>query len=68
MIKIEDEKINITYVDKCSLIRKPKFDESIHSNTTIALFKEYKCLIIENITKLISEEDYLKFKSVRIFY
>ena len=65
---------NVTYVPNEKLIPKVrKLDNQLFNkqsndvNSSIAIYKEYKCLIIENLTKLTDPEEYQKIKSVFIF-
>jgi len=65
---------NVTYIPKEKLIpQMRRFDEELFNkpscdlNSSIAIYNEYKCLIIENLTKLTDPEEYEKMKSVFLF-
>jgi len=61
----------IIFIEKEKLVPETKHSQQqlIHKylnddNTTVAIMKEYKCLILENVTKLIDKSEYLDIKSV----
>jgi hypothetical protein len=58
---IKDEEIIFIHKDKLIPQNYQMYNDA---DTTIAIMKEYKCLIMENVTKLVTNEEYNLIKSV----
>lgn len=66
MNKDNEDIIFITKDEMRNKMINKNIDDSF-TNTSIAIMKDYKCLTIENITKLLGEDFHNSLKSVLIF-
>lgn len=71
----KEDKAHIIYIQKDKLIplnintqhlNKMINKNILNANTSATFIREYKCLIMENVTKLIEQDEYSKIKSVFI--
>ena len=68
----KDEREEIIFIAKEKLIPKNSNIRDVFNknnedeNTSIAIMREFECLIMENVTKLIEQNEYINIKSVFI--